>query len=132
MPELLAHLVGDYVLQNHWMAVNKTKFFLVAAIHAVFYTLPFLLLTTNPLALLIICGTHTIIDHWRIAKYWVDFYGIGVFGKLPAWFFKTAPGPCILHVEYNEAPPYLGVWLLIIVDNTLHMCINHIVLTTLP
>ena len=41
MTELLCHLVGDYVLQNHAMASLKTKSSFWAAIHALLYTLPF-------------------------------------------------------------------------------------------
>lgn len=42
MDLLPAHLIGDYVLQSHVMAAKKTTSWKWAAIHAAFYTLPFL------------------------------------------------------------------------------------------
>ena len=39
--QLLAHLVGDYVLQTDHMAVRKTKSFAVACWHAFVYSIPF-------------------------------------------------------------------------------------------
>lgn len=40
---LLGHLVGDYLLQNQWMALNKTKYTLIgwtaALVHCILYTL---------------------------------------------------------------------------------------------
>ena len=44
MEQLIAHLFGDYVFQNDWMAQNKTSSDWAAVVHAVVYTLPFLLL----------------------------------------------------------------------------------------
>jgi hypothetical protein len=34
-------------------------------------------------------------------------------------------------VDIQPAPPFLGVWLLIIVDNTMHLCINYAALSWL-
>jgi hypothetical protein len=42
--QILAHMVGDYLLQSHWMATEKTKRSLAAGVHAGTYTLPFLFL----------------------------------------------------------------------------------------
>lgn len=53
----LAHLVGDYILQSHWEAQEKTKRWWPALLHAVTYGLPFLLVTQSPWALLVIVGT---------------------------------------------------------------------------
>jgi len=113
--ELIAHLCGDYVLQNHWMATRKTSSSLAAAVHAATYTIPFLILTKSPLALAVIVGTHFIIDRFRLARYWVQFWGIGN----PGWIGGR------LGLDIPTAPDFLGVWLLIIVDNTAHLAINH-------
>lgn len=67
--QLVAHLVGDYVLQSHWMATEKTKRTVAAAAHALCYTLPFLALTSSPGALAAICLSHFAIDRWRLARY---------------------------------------------------------------
>ncbi len=49
--QLVAHAVGDYILQSHWMATEKTNQHFAAAAHAVVYTLPFALITQSPAAL---------------------------------------------------------------------------------
>jgi hypothetical protein len=116
----LAHLIGDYLIQSHWMANVKTRRSLegwVAAItHGVTYTLPFLLLTTSVPALLVIAGTHVLIDHWRLARY-VVWARNQLAPK--AWRPKlTATG------APDETPPWLSFWLLFIADNLIHMVIN--------
>jgi len=60
---LLAHLIGDYILQSDWMANEKTKRWWPAWAHALTYGLPFLLVTQSPLALAVIIVTHAVIDH---------------------------------------------------------------------
>lgn len=84
--QLLCHAVGDYCLQSDWMATEKTKRSLAAAVHALTYTLCFIPaastwgqvswspLTWIPqsvswLALPVICSTHFAIDRWRLARY---------------------------------------------------------------
>lgn len=116
MPQLLAHLIGDYVLQSHVMATRKTSSWLWALIHAAFYTVPFLALTQDWWRLLIIGGTHAVIDRYRLAGYWCRYWGVGYPG---VW--SSAEG-------FEPPPPFLGVWLLIIVDNTMHLTINFLVL----
>lgn len=69
MEQLLAHLVGDYILQSHYMATEKVRQSVAAAIHALCYTIPFLFLTRAPAALAVICGTHFVIDRFRLARY---------------------------------------------------------------
>lgn len=78
MEQLIAHLIGDYILQNHAMAMRKTSLWFWATLHVLLYGIPFLFLTTSPIQWLIIVGTHLLIDRFRLAKYWVDLWGIGV------------------------------------------------------
>ena len=70
---LVCHEVGDYCLQSDWQAAEKTqpgnRGFVSTAVHVVCYTLPFLIITRNPLALLFIAATHFVIDHWRLARF---------------------------------------------------------------
>lgn len=134
MPELLCHLVGDYVLQNHWMATNKVREWFPALVHALLYSLPFLLLTDSHAAMAIIFGTHLLIDRFRLARLWVEFWGVGNTGDL-WWCIEHDRLPWEGHwactrLEHpkERAPDWLSVWLLIIVDNTLHLTINHFAL----
>lgn len=141
---LLCHLIGDYVLQSHVMATRKTSSWWWALIHAAFYSIPFavlLALTAPPVngfrALVIILWTHAIIDHYRIAAGWCRLYGVGHPGVWFAmvhaewnrqmWNWRLAVGPKPAPPEepvFVAPPPFLGVWLTIIVDNTMHLAIN--------
>ena len=116
---VLAHLVGDYVIQSHWMATEKTKHWLPAIVHGVTYTLPYALITQSPLALVVIGGTHTIIDRFRLARHvaWLKNQ-LGPKRSRPRWADAKATG------YPSETPAWLAVWLMIITDNTIHLLIN--------
>jgi hypothetical protein len=133
--QLVAHLVGDYILQSHWMATQKTRSSVAAAIHAVCYTLPFALITFDPLALAIITGTHFVIDRWRLARFvvWLKNGPIYYRPQEPATNFNRwragPPGglewqPLTGTGYQDDVPAWLSVWLLIITDNTLHVICN--------
>jgi hypothetical protein len=122
--QLVAHLVGDFILQSEWMAVNKAQRSLPAALHALFYLLPFLFLTQRPEALVIISGTHFAIDRWRLARY-------VIWAKNRPWPGSRPWSECVGTGYPKDMPPWLSTWLFIIVDNTLHICINGAALTYL-
>lgn len=114
---LVAHLVGDYLLQSHWMAVEKVNKWLPAIVHGIVYTLPFLFITQSIPALLVIAGTHVVIDHYRLAKH-------------ISWF-KNQFGPKAYRVDglanngyADEVPVWMSTFLMIVTDNTLHILIN--------
>lgn len=121
MEQLILHLVGDYITQTDWMANEKTKRSFVAVIHALVYSLPFLLLSPSLAAFLVIAISHALIDRFRLARYviyaknlitdpglkWSDCSGTGYHSAMPAW---------------------LSVWLMIIADNTMHLAINYLAL----
>lgn len=117
--QLVAHAVGDYVLQSDWMANEKTKRSAAAAAHALAYALPFLFLSPSLPALAVIVGTHFAIDRWRLARFvcWAK--------NLPAPAAYRYPwGECSATGYHSSRPPWLAVWLLIIADNVLHVLIN--------
>ena len=116
--QILAHLVGDYILQSHWMAQNKTKDSIAAGIHAAAYTAPFAAISQNPYALALICLSHFVIDRWRLARFVVWL-------KNGPWLPLTATG------YQNDVPAWLSVWLLIIADNTIHIACNGAILAWL-
>lgn len=109
--QIVAHLVGDYILQSHWMATEKVRNSLAAAVHAVTYTLPFAFITWSPPALALICGTHFLVDRFRLARFVV-------------WAKNGARGPVTATGYTDDVPPWLAVWLLIIADNIVHLLIN--------
>ena len=107
---ILAHLVGDYLLQSHWMAVEKVNKWLPAILHGLTYTIPFLFITHDPLALAIIAGTHIIIDHFRLAKYAIWLKNQMVPKK---YRYSLAEGQENAGFT-KDVPPWLSNWLMII------------------
>lgn len=122
MGELLAHLVGDYCLQTTWMVRHKRSDPLAALYHAAWYTLPFVLLTEDFWALVFICLSHALIDHYQLAKY-VIWIKEGIPPVLSEYrvqdsVYGFAPG----------SPQGLSLAIFIVVDNTLHLLCNAAVL----
>lgn len=121
---LLPHVVGDYVLQNDWMAQRKTILWRAAILHALMYGLPF-----APLIALgaldvegwgVVVSSHAVIDRLRWGRILAGWLGVG---NPKAWAvrmcLKLDPG-----AQITDAPTPLALWLPIIVDNALHMMIN--------
>ncbi len=117
---LLAHLFGDYVLQSDWMATRKTSAWVPAIAHGVTYTLPHLIVTQSPWALLVIGGTHIIIDRYRLARHlvWLKNHLAPRGHRTPPWRDCTATG------YPPDRPTGLATALMIIADNSAHLAIN--------
>ena len=112
--QLLLHATGDYLTQNDWMAQNKTKSslkgYLACLIHAIAYSLPFLLIGSFA-AWIVIFVSHFFIDKYRLATYWI---------KLVNWNWKSK------NFGFdNEKPTWMSVWLMIIIDNVFHLICNY-------
>lgn len=123
---LLAHLAGDYIIQTDWMAQEKTRRWWPAVAHALTYGLPFLFLTQSPAALAVITGTHLVIDRYRLARHicWVKTLASPKRYRRP-WTECRATG------FPPDMPVWLSTWLMIIVDNTVHIAINAAAITWL-
>lgn len=120
MEQLLLHLFSDYWLQNDWMALNKKKHFWIALVHALIYTLPFLIITKSLPALFVIFITHAIIDGTNI---------VNILNQIKNWNFNTffIWGDAQIFDGYEaNRPAFLRVWLIIIQDNILHLIINYL------
>lgn len=128
---VLAHLIGDYVLQSDWMATRKIKpgpndahshgeSWLAAIVHGLTYGLPFLLVTHSPAALAAIVGTHIVLDHYRLAKQviWLRNH-FGPRNQWTPWAQARTNGGMPVGV-----PAGLATAMVIVVDNTLHLAIN--------
>jgi hypothetical protein len=139
MPQLLCHLFGDYLLQSDWMAQNKTKEFWPAWVHAWVYTVcffPLYLHARHPqLCLLVIFGTHFLIDRYRLARYVV--WAKNWMGPVERWKHPTENSVVISRTPPfdwcptgypPDVPVWLSTWLLIIADNTLHLTLNYLAL----
>jgi len=116
---VLAHLVGDYLIQTDWMAQEKTNRWLPAVAHAVTYGLPFLAITTDPVALAVIVGTHAVIDRYRLARHvcWAK-------NLLAPAAYRHPWSECSGTGYHRDRPAWLAVWLMILADNTMHIAIN--------
>ena len=123
---LIAHGVGDYVIQSHWMATKKTSHWWPAVVHGVMYGLPFLVITQSPLALFVIVSTHIVIDRFRLARHftWLKNF-LAPRGYNPPW------DECRMTGYPPETRAWLAVWLMIITDNVLHILINVAAITWL-
>lgn len=121
MLPLILHLIGDYLTQTDWMAKRKTEKFSIALLHAFVYTIPFLLLSPSWTALFVICITHAIIDHYRLAKYIIFYKNRFTDSSLTWEDCKDTGFP-------STMPVWMSTWLLIITDNTCHLLINYLAL----
>lgn len=118
MEQLLLHLIGDYVLQTDWMARTKTRSALATLTHAVVYALPFLLLGPSMTAIGVIAGSHFLIDRYRLARH-VAFAK----NKLTDWQLTWTD--CSATGFPSTVPPGQAFWLMILIDNTMHLSINY-------
>lgn len=124
--QLLCHAIGDYILQSHWMANEKTKRSIAALCHVATYGLPFLFLRPSWKAYAVIVGTHFVIDRWRLARFVVAAKNL--FGS-PKFYSRSEKVEINTATGYPTATPaWLAVWLLIIADNIMHVTINGLAL----
>lgn len=117
MLQLILHGVGDYLIQNDWMALNKKKISIkgeiACQIHCITYSIPFLFIGSYQ-AVLAIYISHYIIDRTKIIE----------------WFLAVRNG--VFNIENfgysKERPILITVWLYIIVDNIFHIICNYLAL----
>jgi hypothetical protein len=136
--QLVAHLVGDYLLQSDWMASEKTKRWSVALIHGFVYSMAFLAFTRVSLAAhLVIWLSHALIDRYRLARFVV--YAKNFIAPPLERVYKDGAyvattrlwnpwSECSGTGYHQDRPAWLAVWLLIIADNTMHIIINGLAL----
>jgi hypothetical protein len=100
---LLGHLVGDFIAQNDWMASRKWRETWPCIVHCLAYTASLALFgfLYFPWWVFVVAGLlHFPIDRWRLARAFMTLNGQEVF----------ATGP-------------LAPWSVVVVDNTMHLCI---------
>jgi hypothetical protein len=110
---LCGHLVGDFILQNDYLALNKTRAHFPCLVHCLLYTLAVFLFAfpfLHPLACLPIFVLHYPLDRYALARRWM----LHVSRQQ-----QFATGPC--------AP-----WSVIVVDNTFHLVVLYLTAILLP
>ncbi|HFK5582141.1 TPA: DUF3307 domain-containing protein [Elizabethkingia anophelis] len=75
MNYILAHFIGDFLLQNDWMAQNKKKTSYACTIHVLFYLLPFLLTELTFAQILLIGIQHWLQDRTKFVSWWCKTTG---------------------------------------------------------
>lgn len=123
---MLGHFVGDYLLQNQYMAVDKSfpgwRGHIACTVHILLYTMAVLIFTGmlhNVGFILAVAIPHWIIDRWSLAKYWLryknGYHEDNIWDQAPVC---AAPSPNQLQRNVWKiafaAPVY------IMNDNTLH------------
>lgn len=134
MNQLLCHLIGDYIFQSPYMALNKNNKTIPCLIHCILYTLPFLFLTSDVLALFLIFATHFIEDRFYFMRYvvWLKnhlnpkfkyfpFDKCSVTGYYDDWHGGN-------EYEKEVQPKFITTWIYIISDNTYHLACNFLIL----
>jgi len=96
LPWILAHLIGDYLLQNDWMAGNKKKSDFACSVHILTYMIPFIFTELSLIQLLLIAVQHYIQDRTHFV----------------AWF-------CRVTGKFQN--DFSKFWGHVIVDNVIHI-----------
>jgi hypothetical protein len=112
---LLGHLVGDYLLQNDWMAKNKAdnnlEGWCAAFIHCILYTLAVCLFMWN---FQLIWIAVVFLSHFPIDKF--------AFGK---WYLKHIKGMEMddyrAYLSYGELHAGFTAVIYTVTDNTMHL-----------
>jgi hypothetical protein len=97
---IIGHLVGDYLLQNDWMALNKKRDSIPCMVHCTLWALAVCLFAgwSGLWVYPVLFVTHFLQDRTTVVAWWMD--------RIGQKQFRT--GPC--------AP-----WSIIVVDNVWHI-----------
>lgn len=129
---LLGHLVGDYLLQNQWIALNKSKYNLVgwisALIHCILYTISVCVVMQifDWYWMLIVFLTHFPVDKFSLGELYMDKvkgYGLKKFvynvnNAEPHKYINTSLGNNILLGGFTAV-------VYTITDNTIHLVLMY-------
>lgn len=147
MEQLLVHILGDFILQSDYLALNKSKRTIPCLIHVIIYTSCFLLLTTSWKALAVIGVTHFLIDrfHTPLKRFiwWRNHLNPKFQYPNYKWCDTTGyydDSPYNSGIKEHSSIPssdtsprlfFITAWLYIVHDNFLHLAINYLALTYL-
>lgn len=134
---VLGHLMGDYVLQNNWMALNKKRMAIPCWTHCFLYTVCVYLsvypyinnklinISDNILFVLGIFMSHYVLDRTHLIDRWMKFYGTRSWDScmpvrvdfegnvVPDWTDSFTAGETVRTI--------FGTIIYVVVDNTLHL-----------
>ena len=106
MELIVAHLVGDFLLQNEWMASRKNKpgGAIPCLVHVVLYMLPFLLIGLLWWQLVLIAVQHYIQDRTELTLWWMRHYK----RASPQWTEGNLYVDQAIHLVWIQAVVWLG------------------------
>lgn len=98
---IIGHLVGDYLLQNDWMALNKKKQILPCLVHCLLWATAVVAFSGwwSASVFAVLLATHFFQDHTNIIMWWMTRVNRQQ---------QFATGPC-------------SPWSIIVVDNVWHI-----------
>lgn len=102
---IVGHLMGDYLLQNDWMAVGKKKSTGICAIHCLIWTIS------------VVC-----MSQWMV--WWVPII------LFATHFAQDRTGLVRWYMDHNGQSSFatdLAPWSIIVVDNVLHLVVIAII-----
>lgn len=108
---IYAHLVGDYILQNDWMAQNKKKSSFHCLVHVFCYMVPFLLCGFAWWQLLAIVVQHYSIDRTNFVLWFMRFKGSFSFATNVCAPWSVIVVDNILHILWIAFIAWIPVWL---------------------
>ena len=82
----IAHLIGDFILQNDWMAGKKKQNHFVCLVHVLVYLVPFLLCSLKWWQILLIGIQHFAQDRTEFVFWWLKNWK-----KVPEEYWKELP-----------------------------------------
>ena len=74
MEYIAAHLTGDFILQNDWMAKNKNGNTIICLIHILVYLMPWVFTGVSLSAVILIGLQHFLQDRFGLNKKWSKVY----------------------------------------------------------
>lgn len=122
---LFGHLIGDYILQNKWMAMNKDRSTFKCLIHCLFYTASVIFIARiyNWQFIVLVFASHFIIDRWSIADKWLEL----IHGRSIKDFLKNGwqniPFNSFDIKSYHALRAGFTALVYAVVDNTFHLII---------
>ena len=129
---LLGHLVGDYLFQTDFMALNKTKNtlkgWIAAIIHCIFYTFAVCLMMNNydMLWIIIVFFSHFFIDKFNLGEIYMDKikgHGLKKFINENNWInnLKYSPNPINDISRETIIKGGFTTFVYAVTDNTMHL-----------
>ncbi len=128
---ILGHLVGDYLFQTNWMALNKKESVLACGVHCFVWTACVMIFMWPELALLSVAGiikvgvlllaSHWILDGSKLIDWWLTFIGSRDYASATRIYREgQASGMAPKKVFASFIISYTAI-VQTVADNTLHL-----------